>query len=225
MRSGRPGTGPSPTCRPDWWRDPNTSQPWPTGFGLKASTRCSSWVVTPDHPAGPYPDALSFLRALLDADPGLRTVGVTAYPDGHPLIGGHALDEALAVKQALLAEAGVSGYASTQMCFDPRRIDQWLQAHRRAGMVLPVHLGLAGVVDRAKLMSMGVRLGVGTSLKYLRKNRSALTKLMASPTYDPNKLLEPLSPILEAAGIDGIHCFTFNQVEATAAWQRRLLET
>lgn len=173
--------------------------------------------------AGPYLDAMSFLRALLDADSGLRTVGVTAYPDGHPAIDPGVLHEALMAKQQLLAEAGIAAYASTQMCFDPRRIDEWLQAERAAGFELDVHLGLAGVVERAKLMSMGVRLGVGTSLSYLRKNRSALTQLLTSPTYEPNKLLEPMSPILKVAGITGIHCFTFNQVAATAAWQKRTL--
>ncbi|MEL7157598.1 MAG: 5,10-methylenetetrahydrofolate reductase [Actinomycetota bacterium] len=176
-------------------------------------------------PAGPYHDATTFLRALLDADPGLHTIGVTAYPDGHPLIAPGELDEALLAKQQVLDDAGLAGYASTQMCFDPQRIDDWLQGQRRAGLHLGVHLGLAGVVERAKLLTMGVRLGVGTSLSYLRKNRSALTQLLTSSTYDPNSILGPMSPVLEVAGVTGVHCFTFNQVAATAAWQKRTLET
>lgn len=178
-----------------------------------------------EQPVGPYHDATAFLRALLDAQPGIHTVGVAAYPDGHPIIARQALDEALLAKQQVLHQAGVRGYATTQMCFDPRRIDSWLQGRRRAGVELGIHLGLPGVVDRSRLMSMGVRLGVGASLRYLRKNRSAVAKLLTSPTYDPNVLLEPMSPILQAARIEGIHCFTFNQVAATAAWQKRTLET
>lgn len=174
-----------------------------------------------EHAAGPYPDGLSFLRALLDADPGLRHVGVPAYPDGHPLIDPAALEQALLAKQALLAEAGLVGSASTQMCFDPDRIAHWLGSARRSGLTLPVHLGLAGVVDRARLMTMSVRLGVGASLRYLRKNRGAVGRLLSSPHYDPDRLLLPLSPSLEPLGVDGIHCFTFNQVAATVAWQQR----
>ncbi|MEZ5408003.1 MAG: hypothetical protein R2761_08265 [Acidimicrobiales bacterium] len=174
-----------------------------------------------EHPAGPYPDGLSLLRALLDADPALTEVGVPGYPDGHPLIPAPVLAEALMAKQAVLAEAGLRGHVSTQMCFDPERITSWVAEARAAGLTLPVHVGVPGVIDRAKLMTMGVRLGVGASLRYLRKNRRALGSLLSAAHYDPATLLEPLAPHLGPLAIDGIHCFTFNQVAATAAWQAR----
>lgn len=168
---------------------------------------------------GPYPDALSFLRDFLDADPGLAALGVTSYPDGHPLIDDRTLHEALHAKQELLAAAGVSGYCSTQMCFDPGRISSWLAVERDRGLSLPVHLGIAGIVDRAKLLTMGARLGIGPSLRYLRKNRAAITKMMTSLSYDPNDLLMALSGRLDGLGVAGLHVFTFNQVEATARWR------
>ena len=172
-----------------------------------------------EQPAGPYPDGLSFLRALLDAGAELAEVGVPGYPDGHPLIPTGALAEALAAKQALLAEAGLRGHVSTQMCFNPDRITSWLAGARATGLTLPVHLGVPGVIDRAKLVTMGARLGVGASLRYLRKNRKALGTLLSASHYDPGTLLEPLTPQLGPLGIDGIHCFTFNQVEPTVAWR------
>lgn len=168
---------------------------------------------------GAYSDAASFLRDLLECDHGLSTVGVTAYPHGHPLIDDSVLHEALHAKQELLADAGLQGYCSTQMCFDPGRIEGWLRAERASGLTLPAHLGLSGVIDRAKLLTMGARLGVGPSLRYLRKNRAAITRLMTSPNYNPDHLLGALSPSLEALGVAGLHVFTFNQVAATAAWQ------
>ena len=168
---------------------------------------------------GAYSDAASFLRDLLECDHGLRTIGVTAYPHGHPLIAAGALHAALHTKQEMLAAAGIDGYCSTQMCFDPDLIEQWLRAERAAGLTLPVHLGIAGVVDRAKLLTMGARLGVGPSLRYLRKNRAAITKLMTSPRYDPDHLLTALSPHFDELEVTGLHVFTFNQVAATAAWQ------
>ena len=173
-------------------------------------------------PAG-YHDALAFLADLLDTDHGLRRVGVTAYPDGHPLIGEGALHEALHAKQRMLAAAGLDGYCSTQMCFGAPRIAGWLSGEREAGMTLPVHLGIAGVVDRAKLLSIGVRLGIGQSLRYLRKNRRAAIKLMTAVSYDPNDLLMPLSARLGALDVRGLHVFTFNQVAATVAWRQENL--
>ncbi|MXV98224.1 MAG: 5,10-methylenetetrahydrofolate reductase [Acidimicrobiaceae bacterium] len=168
---------------------------------------------------GAYSDAASFLRDLLECDHGLSTIGVTAYPHGHPLIAEEVLHEALHTKQALLAEAGVEGYCSTQMCFDPARIEGWLRGERAAGLTLPVHLGISGVVDRAKLLTMGARLGVGPSLRYLRKNRAAIMKLMTSPNYDPDHILMALSPSLDDLGVTGLHVFTFNQVATTVTWQ------
>ena len=170
-------------------------------------------------PPGAYFDAPSFLRDLLDCDHGLETIGVTAYPHGHPLISDEALHKALHDKQAMLDEAGLEGYCSTQMCFDARRIENWLRTERAAGMKLPVHLGIAGVVDRARLLTMGVRLGVGPSLRYLRKNRAAISRLMTKPSYNPDHLLSGLSPVATELNITGLHVFTFNQVDATATWQ------
>lgn len=172
---------------------------------------------------GRYHSAHSFLIDLLEADHGLRRVGVTAYPDGHPLIDPATLHEALSAKQATLAEAGLEGHCSTQMCFDAARIVRWLQGERRAGVSLPVHLGVAGVVERAKLLSIGVRLGIGQSLRYLRKNRRAVTRLMVAPHYDPNDLLVPLSAHMADLDIRALHIFTFNQVAATVAWRTRNL--
>jgi methylenetetrahydrofolate reductase (NADPH) len=176
-----------------------------------------------DEPVGPYGDSTTFLRDLLTADAGVSTVGVASYPDGHPLIPQNAIDGSLRAKQQLLDQAGINGWTSTQMCFDPDRIVTWAERERAAGLHLPIHLGLPGVVERTKLMSMGMRLGVGTSLRYLRKNAKTVGRLMARSDYDPDDLVTPLSPHLARLGITGIHCFTFNQVEATAAWQAAVL--
>ncbi len=171
-------------------------------------------------PPNHYHDATTFLRDLLDADPDLHTVGVTAYPDGHAFIDDQTLSAALHDKQVVLTEAGISGYASTQMCFDPDAIVDWLRRERAANLTLPIHLGIAGVVDRGKLMTMGTRLGIGASLGFLRKNRKAVGQLLTRADYNPDVLLRPLSPHLEELGITGIHCFTFNQIAATVDWRR-----
>lgn len=172
---------------------------------------------------GAYHDAHSFMQDLFEHDHGLDTVGVAAYPDGHPLISEDVRRDALFAKQELVAEAGLRGYCSTQMCFDPTRIIAWLKAERNDGLTLPVHLGIPGAVERAKLLTIGARLGVGQSLRYLRKNRRSMAKLLGSSAHDPSDLLEALSSQLAPLGIDGLHIFTFNQVETTAAWRQALI--
>ncbi len=168
---------------------------------------------------GSYLGAVEFLAELLELDHGLTTIGVTAYPDSHSFLSTRQLHEALHAKQDLLAAAGVAGYCSTQMCFDPTTVGKWLRAEREHGLTLPVHLGMAGVVDKAKLMTMGARLGVGASLRYLKKNKAAVAKMLTSVSYDPDDLLVPLSADLVDFGVDGLHVFTFNQVASTEAWR------
>ena len=174
-------------------------------------------------PIGKYEGVVDFLRDFLDTDHGLRAIGVTAYPDGHALIDSAVLHEALHAKQELLASAGVRGYASTQMCFDLGKWRKWVETERAAGFTLPLHIGVPGVIDRVKLMTMGMRLGVGASLRYVQKNGGILGRLFSPTGYDPSALINPLSKQADELNIDGIHLFTFNNVEATAKWQQKQL--
>ena len=174
---------------------------------------------------GPYLEALTFLKEFLGHDHGVKRIGVTAYPDGHALIERPVLQRVLHDKQAVLAEANLVGWASTQMCLDPNTIKAWLTAERAAGLTLPIHLGVPGVIDRTKLLTMGVRLGVGSSIRYASKNRGALGQLFSPGGYDPLQLLQPVSLYAKSLDIEALHVFTFNNVDATAAWRDRVLET
>ena len=134
------------------------------------------------------------MRDLLPLCHTVRTVGFPSYPDHHTVIPDAALDEALLAKQALIAELGLEGFTSTQMCFNVKRIEEWLRAASgTAASTVPVHLGVPGAVDRARLLSLGTRLGIGSSLRYLRKNSGAILRMFSPKSYDPNKLITPIS--------------------------------
>jgi methylenetetrahydrofolate reductase (NADPH) len=174
-------------------------------------------------PVGPYRDGLSLMRDLLPLCQTVRTVGVPAYPDHHTVIPDAVLDEALLAKQSMITEMGLEGFTSTQMCFNAKTIEQWLRRQRERGMDLPVHLGVPGAVERTRLLSLGTRLGIGSSLRYLRKNSGAILRMFAPASYDPDKLIAPLSRYADELGISALHVFTFNSIESTAAWQRKSL--
>ena len=163
------------------------------------------------------------LRDFLDSNSGVARVGFGSYPDGHAFISREALSTALHDKQKLLNEAGVQGLASTQMCFDVVQIRQWLKSERDNGFSVPVQLGVPGVVDRARLMSLGVRVGVGASMRYLSKNKASIMKMLSPGGYDPTELVAGLAKDAESLNIVGLHSFTFNSVADTAAWQREVL--
>ncbi len=174
-------------------------------------------------PVGPYADGLSLMRDLLPLCQTVRIVGVPAYPDHHSVIPDTTLDEALLAKQALIAELGLQGFASTQMCFNAKAIEQWLMRQRQRGMQLPIHLGVPGAVDRTKLLSLGTRLGIGSSLRFLRKNSGAILRLFSPASYDPNKLITPIARRADELNITALHVFTFNSIDSTVAWQRKSL--
>ena len=181
-------------------------------------------------PPGCFFDAIEFLRALLELDDArgvehrqIDHVGYTSYPDGHPFIDRSDLHAALHEKQELILSTGRTAHVSTQMCFSADLVREWLRTERAAGLTVPVHLGVPGVIDRTKLMSMGVRLGIGASLRYLSKNRRAIGTLMVQRSFEPDQILRPLARDLDELGIAGIHLYTFNQVAATEEWRATTL--
>ena len=179
-------------------------------------------------PPGCFFDAIEFIEALIALDDSnehrvVDHIGYTSYPDTHPFITDEQLHDALHVKQTMILASGRTAHVSTQMCFSSDQIRDWLRRERAAGLTIPVHLGVPGVIDKAKLMTMGVRLGVGTSLRYLSKNKKALGKMMTQRSFEPDQLLKPLAPHLDELGIGGIHLYTFNQVATTEAWRHKTL--
>jgi methylenetetrahydrofolate reductase (NADH) len=174
-------------------------------------------------PVGPYADGLSLIRDLLPLCHTVRSVGIPAYPDHHTVIPDTVLDEALLAKQTLIGELGLDGFATTQICFNAKTIDEWLTRQRARGFVLPIHLGVPGAVERTRLLRLGTRLGIGASLRYLRKNSGTILRMFSPASYDPNKLITPISQRADELNIAALHLFTFNSIESTAAWQRKSL--
>ncbi len=168
---------------------------------------------------GAYPDGLSLLRAIHETGHPFAEIGVPAYPEGHPNISEARLVEVLVEKQRYAA------YMATQMCFNPDAIMAWIARMRAAGVELPVNLGTPGVADLKKLMAVSAKIGVADSARYLMKNRRMVGKLLSPGSFGPDALLEGMAPSMcdPTAAVVALHLFTFNQVEATVAWQERML--
>ena len=170
-------------------------------------------------PPGAYPDALSLLRAMADRGHHLVEIGIGCHPQGHPAISDDALLAALAEK------APFADYMTTQLCFDASALSAWIAARRRDGLSLPVDIGLPGAIDVPRLLRISLRIGVADAARFVTKQGGLLTRLLRPGGYRPDRLLHELAPTLAdpAAGVRGLHLFTFNQVEQTAAWRRRFL--
>lgn len=167
-----------------------------------------------------FADAMALLRALETLDHPFTELGVAAYPEGHPSIPEHVL------RSSLLEKQDHADYMATQMCFDAAKIESWIRSERKAGVTLPLVIGIPGVTDPARLMTIGARIGVGQSLRYLRKNRAAVLKLLKPGPYDPGKLVDKLSDLAAdpTTNAVGLHVFTFNQIAPTAEWYEKAVD-
>ncbi len=178
------------------------------------------FVVAGDRPqpVGDYADALSLLEAMAAAGHAFREVGIAGYPESHPLI-----DDDVTV-QAMWDKRRYATYIVSNVCFDPRLVARWVARVRRRGVTLPIHVGLPGQVDAARLLRVSTRIGIGESARFLRWHRGWL-RLALPGTYRPDRLLLGLAPAIAApgSGVAGLHVFTFNEVERTERWRSQLV--
>jgi methylenetetrahydrofolate reductase (NADPH) len=170
-------------------------------------------------PAGSFSSAFELLRAMADSGHDFEHVGIGGYPEGHPIIDDGTL------RQALLNKRPFATYVVSQMCFDPLPILDWVADIRRWGIGLPVYIGLPGVVERKKLLQISLKVGVGDSARFLTKHTNLVTRFFKAGGYSPDELVKELVPYLgdQDRNIAGFHIYTFNQVDATESWRRKLL--
>jgi methylenetetrahydrofolate reductase (NADH) len=168
---------------------------------------------------GEFHDGLTLLRAMDELGHPFTEIGVPSYPEGHATIGDDVLLRALKDKQPFATSM------TTQMCFNPAAVSSWLDRMRAAGITLPLHLGVPGVAELAKLMTISAKIGIADSARYLKKNKKMVGHLMKKGSFGPDAFLESLASTLAdpASDVQALHVFTFNQVQNTADWQRRML--
>jgi len=171
-------------------------------------------------PAGDYDCSLDLLRDMAEIGHGFEDVGVAAHPEGHPLVDDAELLRLLREKQPCAT------YLVTQMCFDADALIAWLRRVRAAGVTLPAWIGLPGVADRLKLLSLSMRIGVGQSVRVLKKQAGFVSRLAGAKPYQPNDLLAGIQKHLgdPSLNIPGFHLFSFNDVERTERWRREVLQ-
>lgn len=171
-------------------------------------------------PAGPFASALEILPLVAAHRHHPRRIGIGAYPEGHPLIDPATLRDALARKAAL------SDYMVTQLCFDPGALLRWVETTRSEGIDLPLYAGLPGAVDRRRLLEVSMKVGVGTSIAFLRKQRG-IRQLLGRPEQAADRLHQAIAPLVGDShlGIAGLHFFTFNRLGATLDWEAQRAST
>jgi len=189
---------------------------------LKSAGLREVFVVAGDasEPAGQFAGAADLLSAIAEQGHDLRDIGITGYPESHPLI-----DDETTIK-AMFEKAKFATYIVSQICFDARVTMRWIEDVWARGTPLPIYVGIPGAVGTTKLVRMSARIGLGDSARFLRKHGTLLGRLLVPGAYSPDKLIRGLEPALRdpERKVAGFHVFTFNEVEATERWRRDRLE-
>lgn len=171
-------------------------------------------------PVGDYTDALALLEDLAALGRPFTQVGITGYPESHPTI-----HDDLTI-QSMWDKRRYATHVVSNLTFDPAVIQAWVHRMRRRGITMPLLLGMPGPVERAKLLGMATKIGVGESTRFLVKNKGMFARLAAPGGFTGERFLEKCAPALGEpdALVEGLHVFTFNQVAETEAWRTDLLE-
>ena len=173
-----------------------------------------------DPPAGRFDSALALLDRLAELGSPFSQVGVTGYPESHPKI-----DDDITI-QAMWDKRLHATYVVSNLCFNPATLRHWISRIRARGITLPLFVGLAGPVERARLLRMAAKAGAAESARFLAGHTEWFLRLGTPGGYSPERLLERTGATLAspASAVEGLHLFTFNQVRQTEEWRRALLD-
>ena len=174
-----------------------------------------------EEPVGKFDSAYEVLAALDDSEYEFEEIGITGYPEGHDFLDDRTLAEAMAKKEPYAT------YIVTQLCYDSDAVIEWIEGIRARDVELPVEVGIPGVMKYQRLMEISQKVGVGDSVRFLRKTTGILgfaRQLVGSRgKYTPDDLIEGLALYADDPdyGIRGVHVYTFNQTPDTEDWRRR----
>ncbi|MDP8949252.1 MAG: methylenetetrahydrofolate reductase [Actinomycetota bacterium] len=174
-----------------------------------------------DEPAGKFEGADALLGTMAEIGHTLEEVGISGYPESHPLIS----DETTI--QAMYDKAPYATYIVSQICFDPAVTAHWIRRVRNRGVGMPIYIGIPGVVSTTKLMRISGSIGLGESARFLKKYGNRFFRILLPGRYRPDRLIEDLTPSLidPQCKVKGFHMYTFNEMDKTEAWRREKLES
>lgn len=166
-----------------------------------------------------YPDALALLEDLAAMGQPFDQVGIAGYPESHPTIHDDV------TIQSMWDKRKYATHVVSNLTFDPAIIKRWVHRMRERGITMPLLIGMPGPIDRAKLLSMATKIGVGESTKFLVKQKGVMARLTAPGGFTGERFFTKCLPTISEPGslIEGLHIYTFNQVAETEAWRQRLL--
>ncbi len=177
-------------------------------------------------PVGALDSSMQMMETGLFDRHGFKRLHIAGHPEGNRDIdrdgSTRQVDQALAWKQDFASRTDAAMAIVTQFAFDAKAVTDWAERIQRAGVTLPIHVGIAGPAKLKTLLQFALSCGVGPSLKVLQKRALDVTRLLAP--YEPNEVLAGLAEHKARnpqSLIAQLHLFPLGGIVAAAGWLGR----
>jgi methylenetetrahydrofolate reductase (NADPH) len=172
----------------------------------------------PAKPKGPYEESLAVIESGILEAHGVKHISIAGHPSGDPNIPAGLLLPALRRKSDALAKLRIPGTIITQVDFDADRVLAWIAEVRKAGVDLPVRVGVPGPASVKLLLGFASRLGLSTSTTIAKKYGLSVTNLLGRA--GPENFIRDLAAGLDPGkhGMVKLHFYTFGGFKTTAEW-------
>lgn len=181
-----------------------------------------------ERPRGDYDRSMQVLETGLLDEAGFTDIHVAGHPEGNrdidPDGSARMVDKALLEKQDFSTKTDARMAIVTQFAFDFGPVANWAKRIRDLGVVLPVHMGIAGPARLQTLLKFALECGVGASIRILQRRARDL-RLLVQP-FEPDEILGRFAEVRtesERLGIENVHLFPLGGIRASAEWAGRHL--
>jgi methylenetetrahydrofolate reductase (NADPH) len=189
---------------------------------LRSAGVTDLFVIAGDapEPVGRFVGAADLLSVMGELGAQFSEVGISGYPESH-----HAISDETTI-DAMFEKEPMATYIVSQICFESEVIATWVRRVRDRGTLLPIWFGVPGKVNNRKLLRISRKIGLGDSARFLRAHGASVRRLALGRAYTPTSLVRDLGPLIAdpEARIAGFHIYTFNELERTEEWRRRLVD-
>ena len=143
----------------------------------------------PREAAGEFAGAAGLLSAMDELRGRFAEIGISGYPESHHLISDETTIEAMFEKEPMAT------YIVSQICFEVEVIATWVRRVRDRGTLLPIWIGIPGVVDNRRLLRISLKIGLGESARFLRAHRGWFARLARPRVYEPDQAARAAGPV------------------------------
>lgn len=171
-----------------------------------------------DEQMGPFSQTLEILQTGLIDKLGYTDVAIGGHPEGNVAYAGQDVMQTLKSKIDFGRESDAEFRIATQFGFDGPKFVAWAEMVKAAGIVAPIHLGVAGPAKITTLIKYAAMCGVGNSLSFFKKRTGAIAQLATK--HSPEDVVDPIERAWrEGIGnIAQIHVFPFGGLQAANDW-------